>query len=151
MNIQLKNLKIVQSLSEETTCYSATVYVDGKKAFYAANRGCGGADEYHPIEVALFNAASAWAKAQPPRKFNDMELASDLELVISDLITEHLVQQDAKRLLKKIAFVENGKVFTINQQYAPQLHDKILARHPKAIILNALTLAEAVVVLRNAA
>ena len=49
MKIELKNLKIAAHLSEETTAYSATIHVDGKRAFDARNDGHGGADRYHPL------------------------------------------------------------------------------------------------------
>lgn len=49
MIIELKNLKTLASLSEETHCYTATIYVDGKPAFQASNRGHGGCDDYRPI------------------------------------------------------------------------------------------------------
>jgi len=42
MEITIKNLKVIKALSEETLCFTATVYVDGKKAGTASNRGFGG-------------------------------------------------------------------------------------------------------------
>lgn len=32
MHIELRKLKIVAALSEETTCYSAEIWVDGRRA-----------------------------------------------------------------------------------------------------------------------
>jgi hypothetical protein len=46
MNIELKNLKINTRLSEETNCFSATIYVDGKRVGEVVNRGQGGPNEY---------------------------------------------------------------------------------------------------------
>lgn len=40
--IQLKNLKIIDSMSEETVCFTATVYKDGKRIGTAKNEGHGG-------------------------------------------------------------------------------------------------------------
>jgi hypothetical protein len=151
MKIELKNVKIMQSLSEETTCYSATVYVNGKKAFAASNRGCGGADDYHVFDEALFAAADAWAREQPSKTYCDMLITSDLEIVIGNLLDAHMLAQEVKRLTKKIAFINEGKIFTINQKYIPELLPKIMARHPKAVVLNALPIDEAVAALRLAA
>lgn len=42
----LRAVKVNQALSEETLCFSATLYVDGKKAATVGNRGHGGPDEW---------------------------------------------------------------------------------------------------------
>lgn len=47
MEITLKNLKVIKCMSEETTCFQATVYVDGKKAGTAQNDGHGGCTYCH--------------------------------------------------------------------------------------------------------
>ena len=49
MNITLKNIKHNENLSEETHCFSATVYLDGKAAFGVKNAGHGGADDYYAV------------------------------------------------------------------------------------------------------
>lgn len=48
-NITLKGLKIAKFASEETLCYEATVYVDGKAFCIASNQGFGGDDSYNPL------------------------------------------------------------------------------------------------------
>ena len=47
MEIKLKNLKIAKFMSEETTCFQATIYVDGKIAGTAQNDGHGGCTYCH--------------------------------------------------------------------------------------------------------
>lgn len=47
--IELKNLKTAEFASEETQCYEATVYVDGKAFCIASNQGHGGSDSYDAI------------------------------------------------------------------------------------------------------
>lgn len=54
MKLELKNVKIHEDMSEETTCFSATLYVNGVKAAICSNRGCGG-----PTDV---NFLSKYAK-----------------------------------------------------------------------------------------
>ena len=39
MNIELKNIKIAEHLSEETTAFTADIFVNGKKVGYARNDG----------------------------------------------------------------------------------------------------------------
>ena len=40
--IELKNLKTAEFASEETHCFEATVYLDGKRFCIASNQGHGG-------------------------------------------------------------------------------------------------------------
>ena len=39
MKIEVKNVKFVEALSEETYCFTASIRVDGKKVGEASNRG----------------------------------------------------------------------------------------------------------------
>ena len=58
--IEIKNLKVHRDMSQETECFSCTVYVDGKKAARVSNNGCGGENEVsvHGCDV------EAWAKLE---------------------------------------------------------------------------------------
>ena len=47
MKITLKNVKVHRDLSEETLCFSASIYLDGKKAGTVSNRGCGGCNVHY--------------------------------------------------------------------------------------------------------
>ncbi len=47
--IEMKNLKVAEFASEETTCYEATVYVDGARFCIASNQGHGGDSSHDPI------------------------------------------------------------------------------------------------------
>ena len=55
--ITLKSVKILEHASEETTCYEAVVYVDGKKAGVVSNAGKGGCScvRLDPTYGALYN------------------------------------------------------------------------------------------------
>ena len=44
--LELKNIKYFATLSEETPCYEATVYVNDKKAIHVSNRGVGASDSH---------------------------------------------------------------------------------------------------------
>lgn len=54
MNITLKNVKRNARLSQETHCFSANVYVDGKKFTEICNAGHGGCDEYDASNEAVY-------------------------------------------------------------------------------------------------
>ena len=47
--IEIKNLKVAEFASEETTCYEATVYVDGARFCIGSNQGHGGDDSFDAI------------------------------------------------------------------------------------------------------
>ncbi|MHA2403822.1 MAG: hypothetical protein ACXADH_12575, partial [Candidatus Kariarchaeaceae archaeon] len=46
-SISLKNIRVHNDMSEETTCFSASVYVNGVKAGTAKNDGRGGCNMYY--------------------------------------------------------------------------------------------------------
>lgn len=54
MNVELKNVKICEWMSQETCCYSATVYVNGSRAFTVENSGHGGCDNHHVLDQNLY-------------------------------------------------------------------------------------------------
>ena len=62
MKIELKNFKHAEFASHETHCYEATVWVDGKRAFYASNEGHGGADDYTPLHAEGKDPKEAWSE-----------------------------------------------------------------------------------------
>lgn len=67
MKIELKNIKIYEQMSEETTAFSADIYVGGKKAGYAKNDGRGGCNEYHAYSgcIDTIRAAEQFLTTQP--------------------------------------------------------------------------------------
>ena len=48
--IELKNIKYAAFASEETHCYEATLYVNGKRFAHVSNDGHGGCDRQEPIK-----------------------------------------------------------------------------------------------------
>lgn len=59
--IALKSLKVSKSLSDETTAFSANLYLDGKSLGHAENRGHGGETSFYPSEAAIKRLKSARA------------------------------------------------------------------------------------------
>ena len=50
MQIELKNIKFFEAMSEETNAFVADVYVNKVKVAYAKNDGHGGCTFYHAYE-----------------------------------------------------------------------------------------------------
>ena len=97
MNIVLKNVKINQALSEETNCFSATIYLDGGRVGTVANRGCGGGNEYHWSDKDAGERLHEYAKSLPPLD----ELSMDLDLLIDDILRKQDIESQYKKWCKK--------------------------------------------------
>lgn len=108
MKIELKNLKTMPSLSEETTAYTATVWIDGKAAFAASNHGHGGGDDYRPLpgySGPCERDVSIWLREHMdpmPSSWGGEPLEYDLELFVGELIAQQERHKALARLLKKI-------------------------------------------------
>jgi len=110
MKIEVKNVKMHRDMSEETECFSCTIYVDGKKAGEASNRGGGGCKEYHFAdrkveqsvhdyndtlpEIPLPADAEDWAKSIYPMK-------QDLDWFVGELVQDAEADKRLRRLAKK--------------------------------------------------
>lgn len=100
MNIQLKNIKIFNGMSQETTSFTATLYVNNVKIAYVSNGGTGGSTNVIAINYELRNeveAANAYCKKLPPVKTPYGSMNMNLELFIDNLIEEEMCRkEDAK-------------------------------------------------------
>ena len=148
--ITIKNLKVAEFASQETLCFEATVYVDGVRAFVAENQGRGGCNFYHPVGAngaALLKQAEAHA-ASVETKF-DFE---QLDGLLDTLITNKQIERDAKRLLKKAAVFDDGKIYTWKCPIThPRIRAVIAEKRPNGIILNDLPMDQVVEYFRRAA
>ena len=91
MKITLKNIKHIPRLSEETECFTASIYIDGIKKGDASNRGCGGCTDIHPRELA--ESIHNYAKTLPPFTLAHAPLfvcPQSAESIIENLIYIHL-------------------------------------------------------------
>jgi hypothetical protein len=120
MKIELKNVKHSEFASHETSCFEASVYIDGVRAGIVENDGQGGCNRYHPYDIE--KTINDYAKTLPPvvTSMTDPHDSSktftydqDADTVIGDLLTEHLYAKDLKRALaKKILYVKNdGQIY----------------------------------------
>ena len=106
MKIELKNVKVNAMFSEETTCFMADVFINGKKVAHAKNDGRGGCTDYYPYEGQreLLRQAELFCKTLPtkPIDFGDrvVEFAQSLESVIDDLLFEKEKAKEQKKIDK---------------------------------------------------
>ena len=70
--LEVKNISYYARGSEETPCYNATVYINGKKAIEISNDGHGGCDrqdQYPDIEErGIVEQADNWCKEKFGKK-----------------------------------------------------------------------------------
>ena len=104
--IEVKNISHYARGSEETPCYNATVYINGKKAIEVSNDGHGGCDRQHTYPQCAFNLREIndWCIntfGQETWEYNGKSYSTDLDL-------EHYCHQelynwlDAKLLKKEL-------------------------------------------------
>ncbi|WP_298938013.1 hypothetical protein [uncultured Ruegeria sp.] len=157
MKIELKNIKYAAFASEETSCYTASLYVDGKKIGEVSNDGKGGCDLFRGDHVA-YKEADTWCRQNLPKwslpEFSDEEHETDLEHHCGSLLETWQYTKDYKRLIKiKVLFIFPDKpgVYEIKHRgQAERVVEKLQAQHPGIRILNTLPLDEAVALFRSA-
>lgn len=104
MKIELKNVKYFAAGSEETSCFVATVYVDGVKAAEARNEGHGGCTFITPHTVAAkINEYAATLPAETVDMGNGetFQMEQTAETIIDELLTVHLLERDYKKAISK--------------------------------------------------
>jgi hypothetical protein len=155
MKIELKNIKYASFASHETNCYSASIYVDGKKAGTVDNQGYGGADNIHWNDSVFGQSVEDWAASQPKIKTEYGEMTYDLELLFGQLVDQWLLSKELTRNLKKGLLVRDSdtkagswRIFTSKlSQTIPEAMLGNLIRTGKvradAICLNTLPIGEA--------
>ncbi len=152
--ITLKNIKHFAAGSQETHCYTATIYVDGERFATVENNGHGGCDNVHPITGGYESVSELETriKATYPRiesEFFPGGLEPDLEIICGDLVNDHLFRKDFKNAMRKVSFTIPGKtgIYQLPAKIKPTAQQlasiKEAAKHPRSkwkdhVILNSL-------------
>ena len=98
MKITLKNIKYAAFASEETNCFEASVYIDGKRQGVVTNGGKGGCNFYHPRSLGVM--LEVYAETLPPIETQWGAINSSADLLIDGLIEKHLQAKERARLCK---------------------------------------------------
>ena len=109
MNIELKNIKHSEFASQETHCFEATLYVDGKRFCLVSNDGNGGCDNYYPIkrtDGSVYNGVKAINK-KLAAEHEDI----NLEIVVGNLVNKWLQDKEIKKILRRISYIKNGSLY----------------------------------------
>lgn len=151
--IELKNVKYHDDMSQETPCFSATLYVDGKRAAIVRNEGMGGCCFYDGIDPSFDERAlNEKVAAETGETFEP------LDQVVLSALEDTLVRREVKRIVKsKWVWIENGQLWSApkgkNKNVDPKVaEDAYRKRRPDiTVFLNAVSEEEAVAAYRSAA
>jgi len=152
MKIELKNVKYAAFASQETSCFSASVCVDGKRTGTVSNSGFGGANQYYPNELGNF--LETYSRNLPDMVCEYGAFPMNADLIIDELLGITLAKKQLLRLMSnRIVFSRDGKIFqTIKlKDSAMMLCDPDLAkkRLRADVILNLIPLDNAVELFRG--
>jgi hypothetical protein len=106
MKIELKNVKVNQAFSEETTCFIADIFVNGKKVAHAKNDGRGGCTDYYPYEGQreLLAQTEKFCSELPKQEIvlgdTTHRFKQTLETIIDDLLFEKEKSKEQKKIDK---------------------------------------------------
>ena len=155
--MELKNLSHNATFSEETHCFRASVYINGKRMFTASNSGNGGWNSYSPPDFGKVGTGSdSWkgefeesmslareeAKQYTLKKIElgeDLQWAMDafgdgksdelIDWLITDLINEQLTLKEMRKTLKKKVTVYDPKSNDILHLGRDKPTDEILEKY----------------------
>ena len=155
--IELKKIKVFEEMSEETNCYTGTVYINGKPAIDVRNDGHGGCDMQYPIngnDRSIIEAANAYCRKNFPATvflFGDKDknnlkqkdiLYCDLEIWCGDQIERNAQKKFAKKMTTgKVSFVQGDDILSISTKAHPeaQVVAFIRQKYGNVVILNELS------------
>ena len=105
MNLELKNVKYYESMSEETPCFQADLFINGKKIASVKNTGHGGCTDYHILDFKnnhIMIEAEKYCQSLPKEKIGGNEYAITLENKINELFYAWLKVKDIAKATKRI-------------------------------------------------
>ena len=158
MRITLKSIKYSEFASQETSCYEANLYFDGKKVGIVSNQGCGGCDDQHFDSPEAEAEVEAYIKTLPQWKHEYesqgqlVKLAGDttLETVCGDILNTWLAAKDLKKILSKsvLALADDGELYTYkvgkpNKARVMELVERVMKLPGTKKVLNLLPFDEA--------
>jgi len=166
--LEVKKISHYERGSEETPCYNATVYINGKKAIEVGNDGHGGMDkqsQYDGFEHGIVQQANKWCinkfgKKSFTYQSDDEEKECtydiDLEQYCHDELYKWLDTKHLKNDLKKqYLFVEDGKLMGYKKKprNLPDHHFKKFfdENHPNQKCLNFLPFDDALKLFKECA
>ncbi len=154
MKLELKNIKHSAWASEETHCYQASLYVDGKPVAIVSNDGHGGADRDYPhpkfkgdyrAQMRDVSRYFSGLRRTAVTEWSPEGMEQTLEFWCADQVNDWLSARELKSKLRKeflFQFADRVGVFA---------HKTRPSRAHKAIILNDMPFDEALSIWKETA
>ena len=149
MRITLKNIKYSAFASQETSCYEASLYFDGKKVGIVSNQGHGCDDVYY-LDRRDEGAVEAYIKTLSQWTHECESGDTTLETVCGEILDDWLVSKDLKTLLRKkvMALKDDGKIYTYkvikpNKERVTRSAERVAKFENTVKVLNLLPFDEA--------
>jgi hypothetical protein len=118
MKIEMRKLRVHKDMSEETTCFSAELFIDGRRVAHVSNDGHGGCDRLVPWSVK--DTLDAYAKTLPDRSGG---YPASWESVLAEALERATARKDFDRQIKGCVLMvgKDGKVRRTKKLTAAQL------------------------------
>jgi len=163
--LEVKNISHYERGSEETPCYNATVYINGKKAIEVGNDGHGGMDkqsQYDGFEHGIVQQANKWCINKFGKKsftyqsgdeekecFYDVDLEQYCHDELYKWLDTKLLKKDLK---KKYLFVEDGHLMGYKRKGTDEEFKQFFEeKHPNEKCLNFLPFDDALKLFKESA
>ena len=149
----VKNVKTFHG--HDGGCWEATLYCDGKRIAICTEDGWGGELQFHWLNHVKWDnadrqALNAFVLTLPKwgSRFSDDgkdDMDMDADLYVGKLVNAFLTLKKVKKILKKLAIADAGKIYTWSAKPDDQRVRTFVAKnHPDAVILNDVAFEKAV-------
>lgn len=154
--LELRAIQYNARMSEETSNYAATLYVDGEKWGTVGNDGHGGCDRFHGEgrnwnDVAALNERikATYEPITLGSGEQSITVEPDLETLCGEILGDHLIRKQMVGDFKsKVVFQAKGEshisVIKMDKKFTPETYFKFVAeKYEGCTILNTMPVAEA--------
>jgi len=135
-SIQLKNVKIAWNMSEGTTAFTATLYIDGKKAAYVKNEGRGGDNHPRFMDRELQKEFYEFCTTLPyPGESYNMTYDSFIGILLGEWIeNDDWKKACRKGLVFRVKSDNEDQYRTTKGKYSPELASAIREKYGDDLI-----------------
>lgn len=153
MQLELRSIKVLQRASEETYCYEARLFRDGKHIAFVSNDGHGGGDRVLPVGAMTHDGIREidrhLAATLPPITGYGMTIPQSLETWCAEQVERHLQRKEYLRAASRaILFVTPAlpgvRQMTGGSRTREEVEREVLRRYPDATLFSRLPESEAI-------
>ena len=131
-------------MSQETKCFSASIYLDGKKVGLVRNHGCGGSHLYSWYYHEAAKHITAYVEAMEFEfHFEKLDQFID-KLCLKTEVFKDITKRCKKETLFFLSTDKAGEWRTVNRPYSQKIKELILSKCPEILIIANEDIAKAV-------